>query len=289
MGMPSMRPATSADEQARASTRKRTAPTAEEAQELRRQIPWGEIDKKLAQRFAQQGNAIATPTPGRAHKAGTLETLETPHSGVRVIDTTTAPRNLTYSVYTITEIEARASERARMTSSFPPAAQPSRWIDVKVSALSLLRVFSGWLRTASPRPPVRSVCTIPFVQLVTDLKAALNRTPWRKVAFVSGAAFGAMLVLLGLVLVAADLTDDLAPARSTTTATTATALGDTKPPAPKVAPPVAVAAAPAAVEQSDAIELDDTPPAQAKPTAVARAKKPASGHANKRAEEIFKP
>ncbi len=122
---------------------------------------------------------------------------EPPPSGIRTIE---AARELTYSVYTIADLEARAMARPR--TSKPPA---------------------------------------PFT--------------WQKAAVAAGGAFGTALLLLGLVLVAADLTDDLQPAPARAAREPAVAV---------IAPPpvLAVAAPPPPV-----IEIIEPPRVVPKPPA----------------------
>ncbi len=295
---------------------------------LRNLIPWRDMEKKLAERLAAKAAAgelsgelekdstavPSKPPPSIPPWMKTNDVEPAPDSGVRTsADGPEPARELTYSVYTVTELDARAQARpSRMSMAFAPAVapRPSRWPDVGKSGLALARAWWTCIRTPKPRPRVMDVCRVPLTAFLTDLEGALRALPWRKLAIGAGIAVGSLVLLLFVVLTAAELTDDLKPGRSRSALTTetgafgspTTAIGSEVEPASEVKPMVGgTVAKPAdprpAVAEPAQIEIDDddTPhaakaapkPAAAKPAAAASTKKPAAS--KKKAVELFVP
>lgn len=295
--------------------RRPSGANADGAPTVRNLIPWRDMEKKLAEKLAAKAAAgelsgelelengdlvVAEPEPAEPTAPPKLSSKPppwktdiepAPDSGVRSSEA--AVRELTYSVYTVADLEARGQVRPpRMSMAFAPpmAPQPSRWSDVARSALALARAWWSCVRAPKPRPRVSDVCLIPAQQLLTDAKVALAGLPWRKIAIGGGLAFGTLVVLLFVVLTAAELTDDLKPARATSAMTATTANnGDVASPA--VAPTAFVEAKPnepsagADPEPAATIELEDeTPPPAAKPKP--KSKKPTP---KKKPVELFNP
>jgi hypothetical protein len=268
------------------------------------------MEKKLAEKLAAKAAAgelsgelenadlvVAEPEPAEPTAPPKLSSKPppwktdiepAPDSGVRSSEA--AVRELTYSVYTVADLEARGQVRPpRMSMAFAPpmVPQPSRWSDVARSALALARAWWSCVRAPKPRPRVTDVCLIPAQQLLTDARVALAGLPWRKIAMGGGLALGSLVVLLFIVLTAAELTDDLKPARATSAMTANTANnGDVT--SPTVAAPTAFVDEPpmgADPEPAATIELEDeTPPPAAKPKA-----KPKKPTPKKKAVELFIP
>jgi len=309
-----------------------TGANADGAPTLRNIIPWRDMEKKLAERLAakaaagelsKDGLPMESKPPSSKPPPWRNDIEPAPDSGVRTSAEGTGPkRDLTYSVYTLDDLEARAQARPpRMTMSVPPPVAPplSRWADVGKSGLVLARAWWTCVRTPKPRPRVMDVCRVPFATFLTDLKLALGALPWKKLALGLGVAVGAVMLLLGLVLTTAELTDDLKPRRSrsslrttdpaldapvvegvdtsgsTSVAPSAARPAVTQPvvPAPVVPAPVVAPVAPGTSEPVS-IEIDDEPPPPAKAATKAAAprasaspaKKPA---AKKKAVELFVP
>jgi hypothetical protein len=296
--------------------RRPSGPNADGVPTVRNLIPWRDMEKKLAERLAANAAAgelsgelqepehlaepmleelaepmqedLAEPMPAskRPLPPWKTELIEpAPDSGVR---TSEGPaRELTYSVYTVADLEARGRPLRMSMALAPTPPQPSRWADVGRSALAFGRAWWSWARAPKPRPRMLDVCAIPFQQLLTDAQVALRGLPWKKLAIGAGLAFGSSIVLLFLVLTAADLTDDLKPRRASSVDTSEPVLSAPVLSAPvlsnqleakPVEPPKAAEPEPAAT-----IELDgDEPPPAEKP----KPKKPVT---KKKDVEVFIP
>ncbi|MBX3198995.1 MAG: hypothetical protein KF850_23240 [Labilithrix sp.] len=288
-----------------------TGPNADGAPTVRNIIPWQDMETKLAERLAEKA--------ARGELSGELESGElekdtdvpskrppwkndvepAPDSGVRASEVGAA-RELTYSVYTVADLDSRApSVPPRMSMAFAPAPEPppSRWADTGKAALALLRILWAHVRAPKPRPRLRDVAEVPSQLLLTELGRSLRAMPWKRIATGAGIALGTFLALLAIVLTVAELTDDLKPARATTTApaTDSAAIVSTMamPATPTVTAPAPLSAidtnpvtpAPPALSASaETIEIDDATPTPAKPKP--KAKKPAK---KKKAVELFKP
>lgn len=290
--------------------RRPSGANADGAPTLRNLVPWRDMEKKLAERLAAKAAAgelsgelekgslgvEARPPSSKPPPWKSNDVEPAPDSGVR---TSTEPaRELTYSVYTLEDLEARQARSTRMSMAFvpTPAPQPSRWADVGKSGLALVRAWWTCVRAPKPRPRVMDVCRVPLTAFLTDLKVALSALPWKKLAVYAGVTLGAVVLLLGLVLTAAELTDDLKPRRSSSTSAMTTSEAVLSLPGATLAPPAAVKpvvttpSAPLPAEPAS-IEIDDDapPPAKkagAKPAAARPTKKPAPA---KKKVELFNP
>ena len=276
---------------------------ADGAPTLRNVIPWQDMERKLAERLAAKAGVPhelvqdVVDVPSNVHPP--------PHSGVRSSEENAPARPLTYSVYTVADLEARSQaypQRMSMVAVPSPDVHPARWLETGNAAIALLRVCWMHVRAPKPRPRLTDVAQVPFQLFLTELRISLRSVPWKKLAVGSSIALGTLLVLLFIVLTAAELTDDLKPARTSTTSTTsaldvveARAAAKSKTGVtttggePKVVAPAPAAAHPAHLEPAHTIEIDDgdAPPAVAKATSSKpAAKKPA---AKKKAVEIFIP
>lgn len=131
----------------------------------------------------------------------------------------TIPDALSYRAYTVSELDSLAPAASSLeTTSLdvaPSATAP--WKTVGSSALVVLRAAWSWWRagrTLGLRAPIMTVLSEPLAVLREDLALATARVDWRKVGVGTAAAMGTFGVLLFAVLTAAELTDDLKPARS---------------------------------------------------------------------------
>ncbi|MCW5832648.1 MAG: hypothetical protein KIS78_09585 [Labilithrix sp.] len=283
--------------------RRPAGPNADGAPTLRNLIPWQDMEKKLAERLAEK--AARGELSSELEKDGDVPSKRppwkndvepAPDSGVRASEVGPA-RELTYSVYTVADLDSLAPSRPpRMSTAPAPAPAPaSRWADTGKAALALVQIVWAHALAPKPRPRLRDVAEVPSRLFLTELGRSLRAMPWKRISAGTGIALGTLLVLLFVVLTAAELTDDLKPARATATsarsamesaaipataaapaapATTPLATAETKPIAPR----------PAEAAPSEAIEIDDAAPAPAKPKP--KAKKPAK---KKKAVELFKP
>jgi hypothetical protein len=272
---------------------------ADGAPTVRNVIPWHDIETRLAERLAAKvaaGEREKDAVPSKSAPPWKSDADRPPESGVRLSEGDPS-RELTYSVYTVADLEARGQARARVTVA-PPSPRPSRWPDVWKSAVGLLRVGWAWVRASSPRPHVGEVCNVPLQQLLTDFKTALRGVPWRKLAAGSGIAVGALLVLVLAILATAELTDDLKPARTTVPRSERTESTSTASLAPNDAPPDNAPSTPAKpptapdFELLETIEIDDAPPPAAsgppKPPAW-KPKRPVVTTTTKKSGELLKP
>jgi hypothetical protein len=312
MGRTSASPEASGGDERRASERpsnaapyRRPAGANEDgAPTARNLIPWRDMEKKLAERLAAKAaagelsGAVEKEPLGASSKPPPWKSdVElAPDSGVRSSAESPPPRELTYSVYTVADLEARGQARPpRMSMAFAPAlpAPPSRWAETGTTAIALLRVCWGHLRTPKPRPRMLDACRVPLQLFLTELKLSVRSLPWKKLVVGAGIALGTLLVLLLVVLTAAELTDDLNPARSSSATTagkgvslslsTATAASKNE-----VALPAEAPRAPEP-EPAPSIEIDDedAPAAvSAKPAPKPKPKKPLT---KKKGVELFKP
>lgn len=291
------------------SYRRPSGPNEDGAATKRNVIPWRKMEEELAKRLAAKAAArvagLQSPATPAHEIVPTSEAREVdedhgPASGVRssqvsledqavrfagsdepALDDPARP--LTYSMYTVADLDTREVQAVRLTPTPPPAPQVVRWSDVQRSGLVVVRAAQSWLQAPKPRPRVLDVCRVPLVALGADLRAVLARLPWRKIGLSSAIALGSIFVLLFAVVLVAELTDDLRPSRSS--ALTAKSLA-----APPATGPTggAAIAAPAAVpvvdvdpsRNDEVVELDDIAPAPAKakpsarPAAKPRPKRP---------------
>jgi len=289
-----------------------SGPNADGAPTVRNVIPWRDMEKKLAERLAAKAAAgelsgeldkdeLAVPST-RPPPPRRSEIEAAPDSGVRSSAEAPGPvRELTYSVYTIAELESRAQGRPpRMSMAFaPPVAQPSRWADAKKSGVVLLRALWSCVRAPKPRPRVMDVCRVPLVAFLTDVKLALRALPWKKLGTWTGIAIGSLVLLLFVVLTTAELTDDLKPARSSTSRPSAATVVETDQAVSPVeatasgaaaatALPTAARAAPTAEPAQIEIDEEGAPP-PANSADVAKRAAPAKRPAPKKDVELFIP
>ncbi len=145
---------------------------------------------------------------------------------------------LTYSVYTVSEHDA---QRATSRRSLPPVPPP---------------------------PPPTDVTWTDARRALHDrevLFALIRCLPWRRIGFGAAITGGAFLVFLFAVVTVAELTDDLKPARKSSSSRIAP---------PVVAPALPIVVAAVVAPAASAIEVDEAPPPPPvkKPTAKAKAK-----------------
>ncbi len=261
--------------------RRPSGANADGAPTIRNLVPWRDMEKKLAERLAT--------------KEAVSDVEAAPDSGVRTsAETAGLPPDLTYSVYTLEDLEARAQRAPRTSISLPPAYDPQHapWPVAGRSALALLRLGWAWVQMPKPRPHVMDVCRVPLAAFLADLKVALRTVPWKRLALAGGVALGAIVLLLGLVLTAAELTDDLKPRRGRSYMTATVDAPETEDPAVMTSAPATKPAqsapAPAPIEIDDvAPQAAVRSPASRSAAGAASAKK--QGTAKKKAVEVFIP
>ena len=266
---------------------------------VREFLPWHVVEKKLAAR------AIGAE----------IDEEPSPPSGVRMSDHGPAAEDaddedevapLTYRVYTLADLEARQGETNLRLSrvAFEAAAvkAPSPWRRVGAALLELVLATKQWAATKGARPDPRAALRDPFEAFGDELEAALRAVAWRKVLTVGSLGLGVSMTLLFVVLTAADLTDDLKPARgrAALAANESGSLLAQFPTTPALEPasPVSAPAAEAElapVDESPAmIELPDEPqptPSWNRPPRARKvpAPRPKSKLTFRNADEIFKP
>lgn len=251
---------------------------------VREFLPWHEVEAKLAAR------APAPPDVASERDVVALDEGDEPppDSGVRASEN--AP--LTYRVYTLADLEARATpeiawrvSRASM-ASLPP--KPSKWSGVAASARELVRAAVAWARMPAPRARPADVLRFPATAFFDELQGALRAVNWKKVGVYAAVGATTLVVLLFAVLTAAELTDDLKPTRATSSSTKASTVIPTFSVAAQAPPALAGAADESAPEAAPAqIEILDPPePAPRAPQARGRARVTASRGAP---AEIFIP
>jgi hypothetical protein len=262
------------------------------AKRLAEKAARGELDtngnrKPVDDRFVAQAD-LALPV----WKGDPAADEPAPDSGVRSSVSALAnvdddpARPLTYSMYTVSELED--VRRSRLSMALIAEPQPLSWRDVARSAHAVLRAFGSWARAPKPRPRLMDVCRVPLTALGADLRAALGRLPWKKVAWAMAFTAGALALLLFAVITVAELTDDVKPKPATsrsrfeTTTSTTEAKAEQKTEeqtdvaAQPTAAPVARNAEPASAKKAEPapaqIEIDDEEPASAKPAPAAKTK-----------------
>lgn len=266
-------------------------------------VPWKEMERRVAERLAAKaarGSGRSDLPPWKKTASGALDSFTSPYvdsaeteerapdSGVRASEPgLAAARPLTFTVYSVEELDARQRFSAPPPSVPPPP--PSRWPDVWRGATSLMRVWWGWYRTPKPRSRMADVCGVAAATLKADLLAALKQLPWRKIVVGGAIGVASFLFLLFVVLTAAELTDDLkpgAPRQLGTRVETTQRLESSR-----VEAPAAASAEPPAT-----IELEDpaAPPAKKAPAPpvkkpVTSKKKTTDRPGSKKGADVFNP
>ena len=243
---------------------------ADGAATVRNVLPWRNMEKELAIRLAAKAARSEVPPWKRAQQEprDLLPEEAAPDSGVRSSVTDEPMRPLTYSMYTVSELEARPYQAPP-----PPVVQraPSPWPDVGRSGVALARVLWSWVRASKPRPSLIELGRDPFALFVAHLRAGLKSLPWKKIGWGSAIAFGSLFLLLFALIALAELTDDVSHSGS---ASPSKSMMMAKAPAPAETSAVAT---PAPDPAGNAIELDDEPPplkARPTPKPKSKSKKP---------------
>lgn len=143
------------------------------------------------------------------------------------VPATSADPDLTYRVYELSDLEARSASRA------PAPARPTSTREgIKRATLDSMTVAIAWSRgprceglVDTMRPPL------------AVLWSELRRLPGRTIAWRMAMILGGVIALLGIVLVLADVTDDLPVRASTATSALAAAEDGAPSPAPSEAAP----------------------------------------------------
>lgn len=182
---------------------------------------------------------------------------------------------LSFRAYTIADLEKEGkpiSIRPTRYSIVAEAQKPATGTmahlgEIAFAGGNLLHACFAWLRGPGPRPKLADALRAPWVAFAAEIRRGIKALNWKKLSI--GVAIGAttLLVLLLVVLTAAELTDDLKPARASGVQTTTASVktiglqNEPDPSATVVAPaPIAPAAAPTAEPASDeTIEIDDAP------------------------------
>jgi hypothetical protein len=273
----------------------------EPASTIRELLPWHVIEKKMAAPAEARNHQDAVPDSGvyasGEHAAAVMAANQNavpPTPGEPIVPAGMTPTDsggLTYSVYTLKDLEARGinadlsvpSTRMSVVMNVP---RPNPWADVARAAINIVRLSKTWIITPNPKPTIKDAFRAPIVALGYELRQAIKITDWKKVGIYAGLSVGVFLFLLFAVVTAADLTDDLKPSRVSSTQTGDSYTNAIVAAAHPSAPPVAKAAPPA---PTDTIEVSSEPtPPPAAPAAKSPAKKK-SGKKKARSGEVFTP
>lgn len=249
---------------------------ADGAPTVRNILPWRDMEKKVAMRLAAKAAAGELDGFDKNNKEpGSGDIEKAPDSGVRssvnepVLPDDGAP--LSFQVYTVADLDKHVSARPpRMSMAFAQAYEPppepasarELWTATKGIFAALFSFVHAHVHRVKPRPRLRSLLEPAVATWRAQLKKTLAVLPWKKIAITMGIAFGTLLVLLFIVLTAAELTDDLKPAK--TTSTSAVTSSDSK----------------EAPSQGGVIEIDEEPQEQAQDQAQP-AQQPAAAAAEK--------
>jgi hypothetical protein len=256
-----------------------------DARTVREFLPWHEVERKLKH---------PRPIEVELHDGSTPPAAP---SGVRVSDsgvsikaasnTNDSEGALSYRVYTVAELDRMAAQnapsiRASMLSISASQRPPPSvlWKSAGRSFYTLLDATAGWLVLRGSKSPFREAIAHPLGAFRADLRSAIAAIDWKKTGIGLGAGLAAMAALLAIVLVVADLTDEMKPARAMSGAstTTSSAALTNAPGAPTTTPVTAAPQTAAPAIPPTTMELGDEPapapvppPAPAAKTARARA------------------
>jgi hypothetical protein len=172
----------------------------------------------------ENGDALATSAEREiavepAPDSGVRSSQESPPVGADGAEASDAPgpmRPLTYSMYTISDLDAAGAHPVRIARPRAPDKPVIRWADLGRSASLLARTFAGWIRLAKPRPRALDVCRPALEAFGIEARAAAAAAPWRRLAFGFAIGFGSLLGFAVLVMTVADLTDDVKPTHGST-------------------------------------------------------------------------
>jgi hypothetical protein len=252
-----------------------TVRTVDTIRTVRELLPWHEVERKLRTPRSSGVDAQEAEVPA-------------PSSGVRVSDSGISIKSsntndtegaLSYRVYTVAELDRIAvpAMRASMLSlSLSSRPAPSLlWKSAGRSLYTLLDAVAGWLVHRGHKPALASAVAHPLAAFRADARSAVASIDWKKAGIGLGAGVGAMAALLAIVLVVADLTDEMKPARAMTSPATATATvapGEAVTTTSVDVTPVATTAAPVvAATPPTTFEIGDEPaPAPARPAKKAK-------------------
>jgi hypothetical protein len=274
-------------------------------------LPWHVVRQKLAARgVVFKDEAREDVPPSGVHISEKMPVNEPPPE---------PEEGLSFKVYTLAELDKRNGDsvppviRPSMVVLAQQPKPPSPWLPLAKAALAVLYALKTWALMGAGRPALRDALRAPGVVLELELREATKNVAWRRLAVGLAAGLGTACVLLFAVLTVAELTDDLKPARTGTSAMAlppsavespslpsssvgSPSLGSTSlaspsqatddSPAP-VAAPAAPAAAPAADSNQVVDELDGVTPTPAPPPKAA--KKPAKRPAKKAKRDVFNP
>lgn len=249
---------------------------ADGAPTVRNILPWRDMEKKVAMRLAAKAAAGELDGFDKNKEPGSGDIEKAPDSGVRpsvnepVLPDDGAP--LSFQVYTVADLDKHVSARPpRMSMAFAQAYVPPEpatvgelWAATKGIFAALFLFVHAHVHRVKPRPRLRSLLEPAVATWKEQFKKTLAVLPWRKIAITMGIAFGTLLVLLFVVLTAAELTDDLKPAK--TTSTSAITSSDSKE---------------APSQGGGVIEIDEEPQEQAQDQAQPAQQQPAAAAAEK--------
>jgi hypothetical protein len=269
-----------------AATKARSGPDGH-VKTIREFLPWHVIEKKMAAPAEARAHDEAVPDSGvyasGEHGAAVYaanQNADPPPPGEPVVPIDSG--GLSYQVYTLKDLEARGinadlSVNSTRMSVVMTAPKPNPWADVARAAMNILRLSKTWIVTPRPKPALKDAFRAPTVALGYELRQAIKTVDWKKVGVYAGVSLGVFLFLLFAVVTAADLTDDLKPARVSNTQSGdsyTNAIVSAAHPAP-APPPKAVEAAPANTGDGLEVSSEPTPP----PPVVAKtpAKKKGAG------------
>ena len=274
---------------------------------IREFLPWHVIEKKMAapaEARASQASQDVAPDSGvyasGQHAAAVIaanQNAEAAPPGEPVVPTDSG--GLSYQVYTLKDLEARGvaadlSVNSTRMSMVMTAPKPNAWADVARAAVVVVRIAKTWVTAPSPRPPAKDAFRAPIVALTYELRQAVKTIDWKKVGTYAALSVGVFLFLLFAVVTVAELTDDLKPARvsSTQTGDSYTSAIVAAQPSVAARPVVAPPPPPAPASTGDGLEVSADPtPAPPAPAPVAKtpAKKKGAAKKKPRTGEVFTP
>ena len=133
-------------------------------------------------------------------------------------------RPLTYSMYTISDLDAGEAKSVRLAPGPSPDLETAaRWRELSRAIGALVVCHVTWLRLPSPRPHLREFARSSNAKFVDEVRRALAAVRWRRWALGLAVGVGLLLLVLVGIMTLADLTDDLKPRHGTTSTSTSTA------------------------------------------------------------------
>ena len=152
--------------------------------------------------------------PDDGRQGGEVRDRDHGAGGDRVASST-SPRPPSFQVYSLADLDRRSGPasigRSSLTQLHGNGRAPHKWARSKQALSAVGFAFRSWVALGKARPPLRDAIHAPGQVLGIEVKAALRATDWKRVGTVGGIAAAVGVALLTLVLLVADLTDDMKP------------------------------------------------------------------------------